>query len=128
MTGVIFLIQLIHYPSFNMIDKQYFVEFHSRHTQALGWVAGPFMLAELLTALWLARLGNGWFVVNALLTGILWVVTFAISVPYHHQLESGFDEKAWKGLTKSNWLRTTIWCGRSLAFLLALTLEIKVSV
>ncbi len=121
MTGVILIIQRIHYPSFRMVDRKHFVEFHACHTQALGWVVGPVMCIELVTAFWLARSGNAWLVANLLGTILLWAITFAVSVPYHNRLTNGFDEKSWQGLKNTNWWRTSLWSLRSFAFLIFLS-------
>ena len=121
MTGVILVVQLIHYPSFSRIDKSHFVEFHNRHTQAMGWVAGPAMCVELVSAIWLACSGNGWCLINLLSVILLWCMTFAVSVPFHNRLANGFDKNSWESLTKTNWWRTGLWAIRSFAFLVVLS-------
>lgn len=116
MAGVISVIQLIHYPSFVFIKEQEFKKFHTLHTKALGWIAGPFMLIELLTALWLAKNGGLGFILNLLAVLLLWGVTFLISVPSHHILANGFNEKAWIRLVKTNQIRTLLWSIRAVMF------------
>lgn len=125
MTGVILVIQLIHYPGFAQIDKILFTNFHARHSKALGLIAGPMMCAELITALWLARSGAPGFVLNAAAVLILWFLTFFISVPAHNHLAFGFDEKIWRRLLTTNWPRTILWCLRTAFFFIFLTTLIK---
>lgn len=116
MAGVISVIQLIHYPSFVHISRDQFLGFHSQHSKALGLIAGPMMCIELFSALWLAKNGNVFFIANLICVVSLWCLTFFISVPAHHQLAAGFNEKAWSRLVKTNWLRTLLWCIRAIVF------------
>jgi hypothetical protein len=117
MAGVISVIQLTHYPAFSAIDRAKFASFHARHSAALGFIAGPAMIVELLSALWLAREWQPEFLTNLGLVAILWFITFFVSVPAHHQLSHGFEERAWLRLVRGNWIRTFLWLGRSGAFL-----------
>lgn len=117
MAGVISVIQLIHYPSFIHINREQFPNFHQQHSKALGIIAGPAMCIELFSALWLARSGLWFFTINVAAVGVLWFLTFFISVPSHNQLTAGFDQKAWERLVKTNWFRSFLWCGRALLLL-----------
>lgn len=116
MTGVIAVIQLIHYPSFLFIDRHQFENFHRQHTRALGFIAGPMMCLELLSGLALAFNGSFWWIFNLTIIVVLWIITFLISVPAHNLLSTGFNEKAWKRLMETNWLRTFLWVSRSVIF------------
>jgi hypothetical protein len=117
MTGVISVIQWIHYPSFANIEREKFSAFHKKHINALGFIAGPAMVIELVTALWLTKSGNPFFILNALLVCLLWFITFFISVPLHNRLAENFDEPVWRKLLKTNYLRSFLWILRSLGFL-----------
>ena len=72
MTGIIWLVQLVHYPSFHFIDPKQSGEFHRFHTDSIALFVAPLMIIELATAVFLAR-GFG---VNGLavlgLTSLLW--------------------------------------------------------
>lgn len=116
MAGVISVIQLVHYPSFILIERDKFSIFHSHHSKALGFIAGPFMCVELISSIWLAKSGSFLFVINAISVALLWGLTFFVIVPVHNKLSTGFDEKAWKRLLTTNWLRTFLWVGRALMF------------
>lgn len=120
MTGVILVIQVIHYPIFSQIDSAMFKAFHSKHSFALGLIAGPIMCLELVSAIWISKNGNPWLALNAVLVAALWLITFLISVPLHNRLALGFDEEAWNRLLKTNWMRTFIWGGRSFVFFIVL--------
>ena len=120
MTGVILIIQRIHYPCFAQIKIEEFSNFHGQHTKALGSIAGPAMILELVSALWLSRWGEPWWVLNAIGVCSLWALTFLVSVPAHNRLAKGFDQTAWRRLVSTNWLRTLLWGVRSLGFLFAM--------
>lgn len=123
MAGVISIVQLIHYPSFRLIDRNQFSKFHAEHTQALGIIAGPSMLIELVTAIWICQSGEVWLMANLAAVVALWIITFGVSVPAHNRLASGFDEAAWLRLVRSNWLRTLLWISRGalmISFLVSL--------
>lgn len=117
MAGVISVIQLIHYPSFALIEKSQFALFHLQHSKALGLIAPPAMCLELFSALWIAVNGNAWLILNAIIVVILWCLTFFVSVPAHAQLAKGFDEHAYRRLVKTNWFRFAFWNLRALIFL-----------
>jgi len=115
MAGVISVIQLIHYPSFVQIDSDRFAEFHRNHSNALGVIAAPAMCAELGSAIWIAKDGGLWPLVNLGAVITLWGITFLVSVPLHNRLAKGFDMATWTRLLRTNWLRTTIWLVRAIA-------------
>lgn len=120
MAGVISVIQLIHYPSFIMMDRNQFSNFHRLHTKALGMIAGPVMIIELVSAIWLAKNGSLIFLVNLVAVSLLWFFTFFVSVPSHNVLAAGFDQKEWRRLVSTNWFRTLLWWGRTLLLVAAL--------
>ncbi len=109
MTGVIWLIQLIHYPSFQFVDAAHFNQFHRRHSSVMGFLVGPIMIVELLTALWMASRFEIQWVIQALLVIMLWGFTFLISVPIHQALEKSKNEVLILKLVRTNWLRTFVW-------------------
>lgn len=125
MTGVILVIQLIHYPCFSQISRSSFTAFHAQHSSVLSLTAGPVMTVELFSALWLAQNGNPWLILNVLAVTLTWLITFFISVPSHNQLSQGFNQNAWEKLVQTNWLRTGLWSLRSLAFLVWLSVLLR---
>lgn len=124
MTGVISVIQLIHFPSFARIDRQQFTLFHRHHSTALSLIAGPAMVGELLSTLWLARDWATWPILSAVSVVALWAATFFISVPAHNRLAEGFDEGLWRRLVATNWLRSAIWSVRSLVLVTWLAISL----
>jgi hypothetical protein len=108
MMGVIWFVQLVHYPIFPYARNEFppFAEQHGRRTT---WVVAPLMFGELGSGLWL-WVQWGWAGKASLwILGAIWLSTFAVQVPLHEKLRGGFEEKVWRKLLRSNWLRTFLW-------------------
>ncbi len=120
LTGLIWTVQVVHYPGLALLGKADFPRYHAAHTRRMGYVAGPPMVLELALTVWLAVAGRGalphgtgWWSLG--LVGLAWAVTFFISVPFHSRLSaSGYDYIALDGLARTNWLRTLAWTARLL--------------
>jgi hypothetical protein len=118
MTGIIWFVQLVQYPSFARVDANAFSDFHAHHTTAISVIVGPLMIAEAISAvalLWASpRVGPPWSVWLGLgLVVVIWASTFFLQVPAHTKLGTGFDESTWRFLVQSNWIRTIAWSARS---------------
>ncbi len=122
MTGLIWFVQLIHYPLYAQVGADRFVNYENLHRQMITPLVGPVMLVELLTAAALiikrpetipasaAWIGLG-------LAGLIWLSTALLQVPEHGVLSNGFDTAAHQRLVSTNWLRTAAWSIRSLLML-----------
>ena len=124
MTGVIWFVQVVHYPLFARVGRSEFAAYESEHTTRTGWVVGPPMLVEIATAtavllpglrpeffpLWAAMTGEA-------LVGVIWISTAALQVPLHGRLIKGFEAKAAARLVSSNWVRTICWSLRAVLLL-----------
>ncbi len=119
MCGVIWFVQLVHYPLFAGVGREGFIAYQTQHVRRTGWVVGPPMLLEGTSALALCILapagidGSLLWVGFGLLT-IVWLSTFFWQVPCHNVLLVGFDEERHAWLVRSNWLRTVLWSVRAL--------------
>ncbi|MCB2378684.1 hypothetical protein LGH70_13870 [Hymenobacter sp. BT635] len=119
LTGVIWTVQLVHYPGFAQVPAAGFGAFHQAHLRRMGWVVLAPMVAELLLATGLGWAGRevlgaaGWWSL-VLVVGI-WAATFFVSVPFHNRLgQEGYNYVAIDGLVRTNWLRTLAWTLRLL--------------
>lgn len=116
LTGLIWTVQVVHYPSFALVKPSEFVAYHQAHTTRISYVVLLPMVVELGLALWLVWQGRAlgavvwWCLALALL---IWLVTFFVSVPFHNRLAQGFDYIAIDGLVRTNWVRTLAWTARA---------------
>jgi len=119
MAGVIWVIQLVHYPLFSGVGAEGFTAYEAAHQARITWVVGPLMLVELAAAVALtAGLGPpglpGWMPWAGLaLLGVIWASTALLQVPLHTALGAGFDGDAHARLVATNWLRTAAWTLRA---------------
>ncbi len=122
MTGVIWVIQLVHYPIFDAVDRgtddELWQRFGDRHRRAISLVVGPFMLVEGVTGIWLVAAPPGSLsVLLPLLAGLLMAVAYGttafVSVPLHEHLTASFDAEAHRRLVSTNWIRTGAWTARA---------------
>lgn len=113
MTGLIWTIQLVHYPSFHFINIVVYEEFQKFHMQRISIVVMPLMILEFITGLLLLVLSQEqFFLVNFVLIVMIWLSTFLLSVPEHSKLEKGYNHKAVDRLVSTNWVRTLLWSVR----------------
>jgi hypothetical protein len=118
MTGLIWLVQIVHYPSFRFISTIEFSKFESFHASKISWLVIPAMLIELFAALFLFAENSGswlnrWNILSVIL---VWASTFFLSAPLHSQLAVGFSATAIDRLVLTNWPRTILWSARSAVF------------
>ena len=131
MTGLIWLIQVVHYPLMDGVGIDLFTSYEARHTQTISWVVLPMMLIELGTAVLLilnpSVFSIKWLWIALILLLLIWGSTFFLQVPLHQQLSNNFDVNAHRKLVNSNWIRTILWSCRSgiLLWCLYLVLTLK---
>ena len=126
MTGLIWFVQVVHYPLYTRVGVAEFPRYHADHARLTTWVVAPVMLVELiaavvrrtsLTATWTvagfdavtvrqarraADLGLALVLVN-------WFSTALVQVPLHGCLDAEFDAETIAALVGSNWVRTVAW-------------------
>ena len=119
MVGLIWFVQIVHYPLFGQIGHDRFAEYEQQHQSRTTLVVAPLMLVEASTALlliWIRPEGVAiWAaIVGATLLVLIWASTFFWQVPTHAKLEDSFNERAHSWLVRSNWVRTVGWSARGL--------------
>lgn len=136
MTGLIWLIQLVHYPLFEKVGSAFAKTYHAEHMRRITPLVLPVMLAEVGTGLWWAYetfratgdgtqtlLLRGTVVADAVLLAMIWLLTMFVQIPDHRKIAEGSvpetDEKfvggptvAVRGLVRRNWWRTILWSVR----------------
>lgn len=116
MTGLIWFVQIVHYPLFAQVGEDGFARYEQLHAARTTWVVAPVMLIEVASAvglLWVAAVSR-WAVWSGLgLLAIVWISTFLLQVPRHAELASGFLPGAHRRLVATNWIRTIAWTVRA---------------
>ncbi|PRX57171.1 hypothetical protein [Flagellimonas meridianipacifica] len=108
---LIWMVQLIVYPSFTHFSKENLVEWHVKYTAAMGYIVGPLMLIQLGIYLMIS-IGEPTFfsIVGSILVLAIWVTTFFQFVPKHKLISEGKVNNALLNeLVRTNWIRTTLW-------------------
>lgn len=119
LVGLIWTIQLVHYPLFARVGEAGFAAYSARHSAAITPLVGPLMGLELVSAGWLAlhppafTPAWAWWAGLALAL-LVWASTGLVQVPLHRRLGGGFSGEAHARLVRSNWLRTVAWSARGL--------------
>ncbi len=125
LVGLIWTIQIVHYPLFAAVGVDRFVAYEASHTRLITWVVGPVMLVEAATAglfvamrpasipAWIPWTGLG-------LVILIWISTAILQVPDHAKLANGFDAAAHAHLVGTNWLRTIAWTARGVILAVAI--------
>ncbi len=118
MTGIIWFVQVVHYPLFSSVGGSAFAAYQAGHTRLTTWVVAPLMLLELATALLLFRVRppgatDAALWLGLVLLAVVWASTFFLQVPRHELLATGFDAAAHRALVLTNWLRTGAWSARA---------------
>lgn len=117
MTGLIWFVQLVHYPMFAEVPEDVFVRYERIHQGRTVWAVGPMMLLELATACamlsWRPAGIPPWIAwVGLVLLLIVDGSTAAFFGPQHGRLSAGFDATLHRQLVDWNWLRTVGWTAR----------------
>ena len=128
MTGLIWFVQIVHYPLYAAVGREAFPAYHAQHVErTTRVVAGP-MLIELGTATWLFLAPNDRFngaypAIGLGLLVLIWLSTAFLQVPSHGRLQAVYTPTAHRFLVRTNWLRTVGWTLRSLLVLAALWMQ-----
>ena len=129
MIGVIWIVQVVHYPLFSGVGAEDFEAYAARHARLITYVVMPAMLVELGSAVALAirpepataaaaYIGLG-------LVVLIWLSTFFIQVPLHERLAGGFDPQTHRALVNTNWIRTGLWSARGAVSLYMLHVALR---
>ena len=125
LTGLIWMVQVVHYPLFANVGAAGFADYHRAHTRQITWVVGPLMLCEAFTAWLLVRepiaAVPGWVFDWAFsLVVFIWGSTALFQIPMHRVLAVKFHRRSYERLVMTNWMRTAAWSGRACLAILAL--------
>ena len=117
MVGVIWIIQLVHYPSFHFIERNQYTTFQRFHMSRISYVVIPAMVTELFTLILIiisTDQVNLIILASALLLIVIWLMTAVFFSGVHQKLTLGYDQAVVEKLIKLNWGRTVLWTLRLL--------------
>jgi hypothetical protein len=119
MVGVIWFVQLVHYPLLAMVGVDRASEIAIEHQRRTGQVVGlPMAIEGVSTLVLLATRPSGvfwlWPWVAAVLLAVALGCTVLLSVPLHAQMASRPAPEIGHRLVSTNWPRTAAWTLRGL--------------
>ena len=114
LAGMIWTIQVVHYPLFALVGADGFPAYEAAHSARITAVVGLPWAVQGLTTLALlvappASLPRWMVWTAAVLAAVPVAVTLLASVPAHTVLGAGFDATAHTRLVTTNWIRTLAW-------------------
>lgn len=119
MCGVIWFVQLVHYPLFDRVSPDDVAAHALENQRRTGRVVIPPMLVEGVTAAIIAArppagVGIGPAIAGLALVLALWLSTAAVQMPLHARLSrNGHAPETVAALVRTNWLRTILWTARA---------------
>ncbi len=119
MCGVIWFVQVVHYPLFARADGPASADYAHENQSRTGRVVIPFMLVEGLAAALIAwRPPTGVprtvAIAGVAMVAALWLSTALVQMPLHARLgREGHAPAVVARLVRSNWLRTALWSARA---------------
>ena len=120
MVAIIWMVQILHYPSFLFVDKQQYTEFQHFHMKKISYIIVPIMLLELFSGfgiLFYIEKAQLSLYTSLTLLVLIWVITGLFFTKYHTELSKKYNRNTILRLIRFNWIRTVLWTIR-LAFLL----------
>lgn len=128
MTGLIWFVQVVHYPLYSDAGRNEFPTYQRRHQRLTTFVVGPVMLLEVASAVawlyWLPGESDTLMWISIFLLIVIWVSTAVLQVPAHGRLAQEYSDSVQRHLVRTNWIRTVAWTIRS-GIVLWIALQLK---
>lgn len=115
--GIIWVIQVIHYPFFARLERENYIKHHKRHIYLISFLVIPAMLTELFTSVLLVLQPSEFrieFIIGLILVLMVWASTFFVQLPIHLKLLRGYNKERIDKLVSTNWIRTIGWTAKSI--------------
>ena len=130
MTGLIWFVQVVHYPLFGSVGQPEFGRYHALHSERTTWVVIVPMLVELISSFLLtqqrpAGISAGLAWAGFLAAGLTWLSTACVQVPLHGRLAAGFDPSAHAALVSTNLVRALFWTAHAVIVLVMLARTVR---
>ena len=116
MVGLIWFVQVVHYPLFDRISGDASIQYAAEHQRRTAWVVGLPMLVEGITTLWLffdPIDGRLLPLLGGLVLMKIHLSTIFLQIPLHKKLSQGYEREVVRKLVATNWVRTIGWTIRA---------------
>ena len=125
MTGVIWFVQLVHYPLFAAVGAGEWAAYHSEHSRRTTWVVALPMTVDLFSSLALVAvtptgMSPALAAGGAVAALVTWAATGLLAVPAHRRLGRGWDGETGRRLLRANAIRTAAFSAHAVLVLVAL--------
>ena len=119
MVGIIWVIQVVHYPSFHFIGNSRYISFQKFHMERISYIVIPVMLVESISGFLLIYDElNLILLISMVLLLSIWMLTVFFFASVHQKLVSGYQVEMVAKLVKINWVRTLLWTLRLLLLII----------
>ncbi len=121
MLGIIWFIQLIHYPLLNKI-KEGLSQYEKAHLKRAAFFIGPLLAIDLVVSIFLVSFETRSILIrlatcNLIFNIFYWIWTFLFQIQHHQKLSVGFSRLSIRKLVLHNWVRTLLWTIKCTALL-----------
>ncbi|MDP5060756.1 MAG: hypothetical protein NWP64_02445 [Maribacter sp.] len=108
---LIWIVQLIIYPSFTFYNHKNLVIWHKKYTRLIAYIVGPLMVGQLALSIYhCITETEPYQLLKLILIIFVWVITMLQFVPLHNRITNNqFDHQVLLSLVQKNWSRTTLW-------------------
>ena len=120
MVAIIWIVQILHYPTFKFIDQKKYEEFQDFHMKRISYIIIPIMLVELISVVIVLILNSSLNMLlgaSLMLLIFIWILTALLFSKVHAYLLKGYDEDSINKLIGLNWIRTISWTIRLIILL-----------
>ena len=125
MIGLIWVIQMVHYPLFAAVGREAWPAYARSHGRWITVLVLPWMTVELVTSLALIRYRpaaitemEAWL--GLAFVGVLWASTGLLQGPLFTRLAAQWDPAVHRRLVLTNWIRTFAWTARGVLLLVVI--------
>ena len=114
MVGLIWLVQIVNYPLFRLVEINGFVKYHKSHVKRITPIVSSIMILEASVAVLLLIIptnetNKNLALINLLFLAGIWLSTALLQLPMHNKLNILKNSQTINQLIISNWSRTVLW-------------------
>ena len=111
---LIWMVQLIIYPSFLRYESHSLEKWHLTYTGRITVIVAPLMMVQIALAGYLLILGGSYDLLETTAIAFIilnWLLTFFVFIPFHQKIDvQPADRNVQRRLVQSNWIRVVLFC------------------